>query len=62
MKSNQSNKVLEFIIILLFLNSCINENASIDSVADNEVVLIINDEDITSKQFKKVFDRQKKNF
>ena len=54
--------MLRFIVILLFLNSCFNENALIDSVSDNEVLLIINDEGVTSKKFKKMFDRQKKIF
>ena len=54
MKRIQLNNMLRFIVILLFLNSCFNENALIGAVSDNEVLLIINDEGITSKQFKKI--------
>ena len=62
MKRNRLNNMLRFIVILLFLNSCFNENALIDSVSDNKVLLIINDEGVTSKKFKKVFDKQRKIF
>jgi len=62
MKRNRLNNMLRFIVLFLFLNSCVNENALIDSASDNEVLLIINDEDVTSKKFKKVFDRQSKIF
>ena len=48
MKKNRLNNILRFIVILLFLNSCFNENALIGAVSDNEVLLIINDEGITS--------------
>ena len=54
--------MLRLFVFFLFLNSCLNENALIDSVSDNEVLLIINDEGVTSKKFKKVLDRQKKIF
>ena len=62
MKRNRLNNMLRFIVVLLFLNSCLNENALIDPVSDNEVLLIINDESVTSKNFKKVLDRQRKIF
>jgi len=62
MKINRLNNMLRFIVVLLFLNSCLNENALIDPVSDNEVLLIINDESVTSKNFKKVLDRQRKIF
>ena len=55
MKINRLNNMLRFIVVLLFLNSCLNENALIDPVSDNEVLLIINDESVTSKNFKKVY-------
>ena len=46
MKRNQINRASVIIILLLFINSCFNENALIDSVANKEVLLIINDENI----------------
>ena len=62
MKRNRINRASIIIVLLLFINSCFNENELIDSVADNEVLLIINDENITSKIFKKVFETQRKIF
>ncbi len=62
MKRNRINRTSIIIVLLLFINSCFNENELIDSVADNEVLLIINDENITSKIFKKVFETQRKIF
>jgi len=62
MKRNRINRTSIIIVLLLFINSCFNENELIDSVSDNEVLLIINDENITSKIFKKVFETQRKIF
>ena len=62
MKRNRIYRTSIIIVLLLFINSCFNENELIDSVADNEVLLIINDENITSKIFKKVFETQRKIF
>jgi len=42
------------------LSSCFEGNASKSLIADNEVVLTVNEEKITSKQFKKVLVGQKK--
>ena len=48
---------------MIFLsNSCFGSNPSESLIADNETVLRINDEKITSKQFKKVLAWQKKIF
>ena len=54
-------KPLVLIIIIILLNSCFN-NPSADLVADNDIVLRINDEKVSSKQFKKIFIEQKKIF
>jgi len=62
MKRNRINRASIIIVLLLFINSCSNENTLIDSVTDNEVLLIINDQNITAKIFKKVFEKQKKIF
>jgi len=62
MKRNRINRIPVIIILLLFVNSCFNENSLIDSVADNEVLLKINDEGITSKIFKKMLEKQRKIF
>jgi len=62
MKTNQLNNVWIFVVFLLFINSCFSENALRDSVSENEVLLVINDEGITLKNFRKVFDKQRKIF
>ena len=46
----------------MLLNSCFDNNPSVNSVVNDEVVLQINDEKVTSKQFKKVLVEQKKIF
>ena len=55
-------KTLFFVIIIILLNSCFDNNSSVNFIADDEVVLNINDQKITSKQFKKIFVKQKKIF
>ena len=62
MKTNQLNNVWIFVVFLLFINSCFSENALRDSVSENDVLLVINDEGITLKNFRKVFDKQRKIF
>ena len=52
--------LLSLIIIILF-NSCFDNNPSVNFVVDDEIVLEINDEKVTSKQFKKMLVEQKKN-
>jgi len=54
-------KPLLFVTIII-LNSCFDSNPSANFIDDNEIVLIINDEKITSKQFKKKLIGQKKIF
>jgi parvulin-like peptidyl-prolyl isomerase len=46
----------------MLLNSCFDNNSSVNFIVDDEVVLEINDEKVTSKQFKKMLVRQKKIF
>jgi len=48
--------------LIIILNSCFDNNPSADFVLDNEVVLVINDEKVTSKQFKNMLVAQKKIF
>ena len=55
-------KTLFFVIIIILLNSCFDNNPSVNFIADDEVVLNINDQKITSKQFKKMLVKQKKIF
>ena len=55
-------KPLVFIIIIILLNSCFDNNPSANFIVDNDVVLRINDEKVSSKQFKKMFVGQKKIF
>ena len=50
------------LVMILLINSCFNNDPSANYIFDNEVVLIINDEKITSKQFKKMLIEQKKIF
>ncbi|MBT5471207.1 MAG: hypothetical protein HOK41_11445, partial [Nitrospina sp.] len=51
-----------FVLMLTGLVSCFNGNSSTNSVENDEVILRINDENITSEQFKKVLMDQKKIF
>ncbi len=62
MKINGLNNLLGFMIFFLFIASCFNEDSLINSVDDTEVILVVNDEGVTSKTFKKVFNKQKKIF
>jgi parvulin-like peptidyl-prolyl isomerase len=48
--------------VVLFLNSCFDNNPSEVTITDDMVLLIINDEEINVKQFKKVLTEQKKIF
>jgi len=50
------------LVIIIILNSCFDNNPSANFIVDNEVVAIINDEKVTSKQFKKMLVEQKKIF
>ena len=54
-------KPLLFVIIIILSNSCFDNNPSVNFMVDDEIVLIINDEKVTSKQFKKILVEQKKN-
>ena len=49
------------LVMILLINSCFDNDPSANFIVDNEVVLTINDEKITSKQFKKMLVEQKKN-
>ena len=53
---------LLFLVLITILNSCFDNNPSANFILDKEVVVIINDEKVTSKQFKKVLIEQKKIF
>ena len=48
------------LVMILLINSCFDNDPSANFIVDNEVVLTINDEKITSKQFKKMLVQQKK--
>jgi len=48
--------------LIIILNSCFDNNPSTNFIVDNEAVVIINDEKVTSKQFKKMLVAQKKIF
>ena len=50
------------LVMILLINSCFDNDPSANFIVDNEVVLTINDEKITSKQFKKMLVEQKKIF
>ena len=50
------------LVMIFLLNSCFNNDPSANFIVDNEVVLTINDEKVTSKQFKKMLVEQKKIF
>ena len=54
-------KLLPVMLTVFLLSTCFDSNPSKNLIADNETVLTINDEKITSKQFKKVLVSQKKN-
>ena len=55
-------KPLLFVIIIILLNSCFDNNPSVNFIVDDDVVLNINEEKVTSKQFKKILVEQKKIF
>ena len=55
-------KPLLFVMIIILLNSCFDNNPSVNFIVDDEIVLEINDEKDTSKQFKKMLVGQKKIF
>ena len=55
-------KPLFSIMIIILLNSCFDNNPSVNFIVDDEIVLIINDEKVTSKQFKKMLVGQQKIF
>ena len=55
-------KSLPIALMVFLLSACFESNSSKSLIADNKVVLIINDEKVTSKQFKKVLVEQKKIF
>ena len=55
-------KPLLFVMIIILLNSCFDNNPSVNFIVDDEVVLKINDEKVTLKQFKKMLVGQKKIF
>ena len=48
--------------MVCLLSVCFENNPSKSSIADNKVMLTINDEKITSKQFKKALNGQKNIF
>ena len=55
-------KVALIVSVILLLNSCFNNNPTAGTIASDTVVLIVNDEKITAKQFDKVLNAQKKIF
>ena len=55
-------KSLFSIMIIIFLNSCFDNNPSENFIVDDEILLEINDEKVTSKQFKKMLVGQQKIF
>ncbi len=55
-------KLSLIVSMTLLLNSCFDNNPPAGAIANNTVVLTINDEKITAKQFNKVLDVQKKIF
>jgi parvulin-like peptidyl-prolyl isomerase len=55
-------KLLLIVSMILILYSCFDSNPPAGEIADDEVVLTINDEEITGKQFEKVLSEQKKIF
>ena len=55
-------KTLLLVMIIMLLNSCFDNNPSVNFIVDDGVVLEINDEKVTSKQFKKMLVEQKKIF
>jgi len=50
------------LVLIIILNSCSDNNPSANLIADNDIVLRINNEKVSSKQFKKIFSEQKKIF
>ena len=55
-------KPLLSVIIIILFNSCFDNNSSVNFIVDDEVVLEINDEKVTAKQFKKILVGQQKIF
>jgi parvulin-like peptidyl-prolyl isomerase len=55
-------KLLLMVSVILFSNSCFDNNPPAGSITDEAVVLTVNDEKITAKQFDKVLSAQKKIF
>ena len=55
-------KPLLSVIILILFNSCFENNSSVNFIVDDEIVLEINDEKVTAKQFKKMLVGQQKIF
>jgi len=55
-------KALLFVIIIILSNSCFDNNPSANFIVDDEVVLEVNNDKVTSKQFKKMLFGQKKIF
>ena len=50
------------LVMIIILSSCSDNNPSANLIAANDLVLRINDEEVSSKQFKKIFIEQKKIF
>ena len=48
--------------VVFFLNSCFDNNSRMEAVGIDQVVLTVNGEKITGKQFEKVLNAQKKIF
>ncbi len=55
-------KLFLLMSVISFLNSCSNNNSPAGEIANYAVVLTVNDEKITARQFNKVLDSQKKIF
>ena len=50
------------LVMIIILSSCSDNNPSANLIAANDLVLRINDEEVSSKQFKKIFIEQQKIF
>ena len=48
--------------VIFLLNSCFDNNSLMEAIGSDQVVLTVNGEKITVKQFDKVLNTQKKNF
>ena len=46
--------------VIFLLNSCFDNNSRMEAIGSDQVVLTINGEKITAKQFDKVLNAQKK--